>query len=193
MTQVARDAGGEGVETHIIVAVVSTAAFALGAAWSGVGVSELCKLAGAIVVGALAVSAASTLIRRQLGHQIELRPLLASTALTVLRSHARLPAARVVRVALEPQPSTAVASVSIALAALAPSVESLGDATVLRLALSPALHLVPGVRAAFEAHDAYQSCLESARFVRTFARTAAELCPVPLPAPCPAPRPALCA
>ena len=182
MTQVARDAGGEGVETHIIVAVVSTAAFALGAAWSGVGVSELCKLAGAIVVGALAVSAASTLIRRQLGHQIELRPLLASTALTVLRSHARLPAARVVRVALEPQPSTAVASV-----------ESLGDAAVLRLALSPALHLVPGVRAAFEAHDAYQSCLESARFVRTFARTAAELCPVPLPAPCPAPLPALCA
>lgn len=188
MARVAREVGAAGVETHIIVAVVSSAAFAIGGAWSGVGTSELCKLAGAVVVGALAVSAASTLIRRQLGHQPhELRAVLAGAALTVLRHHTGLPAARVLRVALTQQRSPAAASVNIALAALTPPLEALHDPKLLGLALRPALRLVPAVGVALDAHGAYLDCLESARFVRAFAQTAAALCP-------PAERaPALCA
>jgi hypothetical protein len=187
MTRVARESGGAGVETHIVIAVVSSAAFAIGAAWSGVGTSELCRLAGAIVVGALAVSAASTLIRRQLGHRPhELRPLLAGAALTVLRSHTGLPAARVLRVALAPQRSPAAASVHIALAALAPPLDALEDPKLLGLALRPALRLVPAVGMALDAHGAWLDCVESARFVRAFAQTAVALCPPvePLPALC---------
>ena len=187
MTRVAREVGVAGVETHIIVAVISSAAFAIGAAWTGVGTSELCRLAGAIVVGALAVSAASTLIRRQIGHRPhELRPVLAGAALTVLRHHTGLPAARVLRVALAPQRSPAAASVNIALAALTPPLEGLDDAKLLGLALRPALRLVPAVGVALDAHGAYLDCVESARFVRAFAQTAAALCPPaqPLPALC---------
>jgi len=178
LTRVTREAGAAGVETHIIVAVVSSAAFAIGAAWSGVGASELCRLAGALVVGALAVSAASTLIRRQLGHRpSELRPLLAGAALAVLRHHTGLPAARVLRVALAPQRSPAAASVNIALAALTPPLDAFEDPKLLGLALRPALRLVPAVGVAIDAHSAYLDCVESARFVRAFAQTAAALCP----------------
>ena len=186
MVRVAREASAAGVEIHIVVAVVSTAAFALGAAWSGVGTSELCKLAGAVVVGAVAVSAASSLIRRLGRSPSELRPVLASTALAVLRQHARLPAARVLRVVLGPRCSPATASVSIALAALAPDLETLENPQLLGLALRPALRLVPAVGVVLDAHDAYRDCFESARFVRAFAQTAAALCPSPkaLPALC---------
>jgi hypothetical protein len=187
VTRVAREVGVAGVETHIIIAVVSSAAFAIGAAWTGIGTSELCRLAGAMVVGALAVSAASTLIR-QLGHRpSELRPVLAGAALTVLRHHTGLPAARVLRVALAPQRSPAAASVNIALAALTPPLAALEDPKLLGLVLRPALRLVPAVGVALDAHGAYLDCVESARFVRAFAQTAAALCP-------PAERlPALCA
>lgn len=188
LVDVARDSGAAGVETHIVVAVVSTAAFALGAAWSGAGMSELCKLGGALVVGALAVSAAATLIKRRGGHHRprELRPVLASTALSLLGHHTQLPAARVLRVVLGPSSSPAATSVSIALAALAPSIEQLQDPRLLKLALRPALRLVPAVGVALDAHDAYRDCIDSARFVRAFAQTAAALCPPsrPLPALC---------
>ena len=173
------------VEVHIIVAAVSTAAFALAAAWAGGGTSQLCKVAGAVVVGALAVSAARAVIRRrQLGERpSELRPVLASAARTVLGSHSQLPAARLLRVLLGPRRSAASASVGIALAVWAPS---LSDPTLVRLALKPALRLVPAVGAAFDAHHAYCDCVESARFVRTFAEAAASLClePESLPALC---------
>lgn len=172
------------VEVHIIVAAVSTAALALAAAWAGGGTSQLCKVAGAVVVGAVAVSAARAVIRRrQLGQRPgELRPVLASAAHTVLGSHSRLPAARLLRVLLGPQRSAASASVGIALAVWAPS---LADPTLVRLALKPALRLVPAVGAALDAHHAYRDCVESARFVRTFAEAAASLCPEPeLPALC---------
>lgn len=168
---------------HIVVAAATGAAFSIGAAWVGVGPSELCKLAGALVVGALAVSAASVLIRRQLrgssaGHA--LRPLLASAARQLIAEHAHHPAARALRVVLEPRRSAAVATVGAAIAVLAPSLPSLRapfDAQLLRLVLAPAKHLLPGMGLALDVHGAYRHSRESARFVREFALTAAALCP----------------
>jgi hypothetical protein len=170
---------------HVIVAAATGAAFSIGAAFAGVGSSELCKLAGAVVVGALAVSAASVLIRRQLrgsgaGHT--LKPLLASAARQVIAEHAHHPAARALRVVLEPRRSAAVATVGAALAVLAPALPLLqwpSSAQLLRLVLGRAKHLVPGVGLAMDVHGAYRHSRESARFVREFALTAVALCPAP--------------
>jgi hypothetical protein len=99
----------------------------------------------------------------------------------VLGHHGRLPAARVLRVVLGPRRSAAAASVGIALAALAPPLGELEDPMLIGLALRPALRLVPAVGVALDAHAAYRDCVESARFVRTFAQAAAALCPAPAP------------
>jgi hypothetical protein len=170
---------------HVLVAAATGAAFSIGAAFAGVGSSELCKLAGAVVVGALAVSAASVLIRRQLrgssaGHA--LRPLLALAARQVIAEHAHHPAARALRVVLEPRRSAAVATVGAALAVLAPALPSLQcptSAQLLRLVLRRAQHFVPVVGLAMDVHGAYRHSRESARFVREFALTAVALCPAP--------------
>jgi hypothetical protein len=170
---------------HVIVAAATGAAFSIGAAFAGVGSSELCKLAGAVVVGALAVSAASVLIRRQLrgssaGHA--LKPLLASAARQVIAQHAHHPAARALRVVLEPRRSAAVATLGATIAVLAPALPLLqfpSSAQLLRLVLKRAQHLVPGVSLALDVHGAYRHSRESARFVREFALTAVALCPAP--------------
>jgi hypothetical protein len=170
---------------HVIVAAATGAAFSIAAAFAGVGPSELCKLAGAVVVGALAVSAASVLIRRQLRGSSAgpaLRPLLASAARQVIAEHAHHPAARALRVLLEPRRSAAVATVGAALVVLAPALPSLrapSSAQLLRLVLKPAKRLVPVMGFALDVHGAYQHSRESARFVREFALTAAALCPPP--------------
>jgi hypothetical protein len=170
---------------HVIVAAATGAAFSIGAAFAGVGSSELCKLAGAMVVGALAVSAASVLIRRQLrgssaGHA--LKPLLASAARQVIAQHAHHPAARALRVALEPRRSAAVATLGAAIAVLAPALPLLqfpSSAQLLCLVLRRAQHFVPGMSLALDVHGAYRHSRESARFVREFALTAVALCPAP--------------
>jgi hypothetical protein len=48
---------------HMVVAAVSTAGFGLAAACTGVGSAELCTIASALVVGALAAGAATILVR----------------------------------------------------------------------------------------------------------------------------------
>lgn len=170
---------------HVIVAAAAGAAFSIGAACAGVGSSELCKLAGAVVVGALAVSAATVLLRRQLrgsSSRHALVPLLASAARQLIAAHAHHPAARALRVVLEPRRSTAVATVGAAIAVLAPALPWLpypSGAQLLSLALKPASRLVPGVSLALDVHGAYRHSRESARFVREFALTAVALCPVP--------------
>jgi hypothetical protein len=170
---------------HVVVAAATGAAFSIGAAFAGVGSSELCKLAGAVVVGALAISAATVLIRRQLGGtnvNPALQPLLASAARLIIADHAHHPAARALRVVLEPRRSAALATVGAAIAVLAPALPCLSypsGAQLLSLALKPARHLVPGVSLAMDVHGAYRHSCDSARFVREFALTAAALCPVP--------------
>jgi hypothetical protein len=170
---------------HVIVAAATGAAFSIGAAFAGVGSSELCKLAGALVVGALAVSAASVLVRRQLrGSSVRhaLKPLLASAARHVIAEHAHHPAARALRVVLEPRRSAAVATVGATIAVLAPALPHLvkpWKADLLRMALKPATRLVPGMSLVFDVHGAFRHSRESARFVREFALTAVALCPHP--------------
>ncbi|HTV26071.1 MAG TPA: hypothetical protein VMG12_45550 [Polyangiaceae bacterium] len=173
---------------HVIIAAATGAAFSIGAAFAGVGSSELCKIAGAVVVGALAVSAATVLIRRQLdsgGARPSLRPLLASAARQVISGHAQHPAARILRVVYGHHPSLAVATVGLAVAVLAPALPSLpslsepGNAQLLRFALKPAKRLVPGMGIALDVHGAYRHSRDSARFVREFALAAASLCPAP--------------
>lgn len=160
---------------HIVIAAGSSVAFGAGAAWVGVGGSELCKLAGALVVGALAVSAASLLIRRRLGAGSgELRPLLTSTARLVLPAHAGIPAARVLRLAFDPPRTLAAVSAEVTRAALALPARQ-GQAALLRLLLCS----VPALALALDAHATYNDMQESARFVRHFALTAAALCPPP--------------
>jgi hypothetical protein len=168
---------------HVIVAAATGAAFSIGAAFAGVGSSELCKLAGAVVVGALAVSAASMLVRHQLrgsSASHALKPLLAGAARQVSSGYDHHPAARALRVVLEPRRSAAVATVGAALAVLAPAMPALrmpSNAQLLRLALKPAKHLVPVMGIAMDVHGAYRHSRESARFVREFALAAAALCP----------------
>ena len=168
---------------HVIVAAATGAAFSIGAAFAGVGSSELCKIAGAVLVGALAVSAATILIRRQLGDgsaRAALRPLLAGAARHVVREHAQHPAARILRVVYGQHRSSAVATVGVAIAVLAPALPSLpalDDAQLLRLLLQPAKRLLPGMSLALDVHGAYRHSRDSARFVREFALTAASLCP----------------
>lgn len=171
---------------HVIVAAVSTAGFGLIAAWTGAGSAELCKLASALVVGALAAGAATVLVRRRLrGGRGELRALLASTVRQLLVEHAGLPAARVLRVVLGPPQSSARASVGVALAVLAPSLDPASEGGVLlRLALRPATRMLPAVGMALDMHGTYRDARDNARFVHQFALTAAALCPAPLPALC---------
>jgi len=169
---------------HVLVAAATGAAFSIGAAFAGVGSSELCKLAGAVLVGALAVSAASLLIRRQLragSDRPALRPLLATAARQVIAQHAHHPAARVLRVVYGPRRSTAIATVGVAIAVLAPALplQDPTTAQVLRFALKPASRLVPAVGLALEVHGAYRHSRDSAQFVREFALAAASLCPAP--------------
>jgi hypothetical protein len=175
--------------TCMVVAAVSTAGFGLVAAWTGVGSAELCTIASALVVGALAVGAATILVRRRLrdGGRGELRALLAITARQLLAEHARLPAARVLRVVLGPPQSAAQASVGVALAALAPRFDAVSQGLLLRLALRPATRMLPAVGMALQAHGTYRDSRDNARFVRQFALAAAALCPEPTPLP------ALCA
>lgn len=174
---------------YMVVAAVSTTGFGLVAAWTGVGSAELCAIASAVVVGALAAGAATILVRRRLrgGGRGELRALLAFTARQLLPEHARLPAARVLRVVLGPRQSAAQASLGVALAALAPRFDAVSQGMLLRLALRPATRMLPAVGMALDAHGTYRDSRDNARFVRQFALTAAALCPEP------APLPALCA
>jgi hypothetical protein len=170
---------------HVIVAAASGAAFSIGAAFAGVGSSQLCKLAGAVVVGALAVSAASMLVRHQLrgsSARHALKPLLASAARQVISGHGHHPAARALRVVLEPRRPALVAAVGAAVAVLAPALPSLripSNAQLLSLALKPVEQLVPVMGIALDVHGAYRHSRESARFVREFALAAAALCPPP--------------
>jgi hypothetical protein len=170
--------------TCVVVAAVSTAGFGLVAAWTGVGSAELCTIASALVVGALAAAAATVLVRRRLhGGRGELRALLAITARQLFAEHARLPAARVLRVVLGPPQSAAQASVGVALAALAPRFDAVSQGLLLRLALRPATCLLPALRMALEAHGTYRDSRDNARFVRQFALAAAAMCPEPTPLP----------
>jgi hypothetical protein len=173
----------------IVMAAACSAAFSIVAALTGVGPAELCKIASALVVGALAAAAATILVRRRMqsGERLDVRPLLAAAAGTLLGDHRRLPAARVLCVLLVPPRSTAQASMGVALAALAPPLESPPQGALLRLALRPASRMLPAMGVALNMHDAYRDSRDSARFVRDFARAAASLCPPP------APLPALCA
>ena len=158
---------------HVVLAAASSMVFSAGAAWAGLGGSELCKLASAMVVGALAVSAASLLLRRQLGAGAkELRPLLASTAQLVLPAHGGVAAAGVLRLAFDPPRSLAGVSAELTRAAFALPAQQ-GRAAVVRLVLRN----VPALSVALEAHEAYRDMQHSARFVRHFALTAAALCP----------------
>lgn len=188
---VVTDDGDESIPiaAHIIVAAVSTAGFGLVAAWTGFGSSELCHIASALVVGALAAGAATVLVRRRLvsGGRGDLRVLLERTARHLLVEHARLPAARVLSVLLAPRQSAAQASVGVALAAFAPRFEAASQEPLLRLALRPATRMLPAVGMALDMHGTYCASLDNARFVRQFALAAAALCPEP------APLPALCA
>jgi hypothetical protein len=188
---VVRVVAGDGNESttlvaHIAVAAASSAAFSVVAAWTGVGGSELCKIASALVVGALAAGAASALVRRRLhgADRLALRALLATTARQLLADHARVPAARVLRVVLGPRQSAARASVSVAFAALVLPLNGEPEGALLRLALRPATRMLPAMGAVLDMHGAYRDSRDSARFVREFALTAASLCPAPLPALC---------
>jgi hypothetical protein len=58
-----------------------------------------------------------------------------------------------------------------------PELQYPSSAQLLRLALLPAKHLLPGIALAVDVHGAYQHSRESARFVREFALAAAALCP----------------
>jgi hypothetical protein len=170
---VASDADGSTLTAHVVIAAVSSAAFSVGAGWAGFGGSELCQLVGAMVVGALAVSAASLLIRRRLGAG-ELRPLLASTTQLVWPAHAGLPAARVLQLAFDPPRTLAALSAGVTRAALALPVQH-GQAALLRLVSSS----MPVLALALDAHTTYRDMQQGARFVRHFALTAAALCPEP--------------
>jgi hypothetical protein len=193
---------------HIVVAAVSSAAFSVVAACTGIGSGELCKLASALVVGALAAGAATMLVRRRMrgAARGELRALLGAATRQLLAEQARVPAARVLRVLLGSGKSAALASVCVALAALAPELDPAANAALLlRLALRPAARILPGMGVALDLHGAYRDSCDNARFVREFALTAASLCPASLcpaslcpaslcPASLlPAPLPALCA
>jgi hypothetical protein len=173
---------------HIVVAAASSAAFSIVAAWTGLGSAELCKIASALIVGALAAGAASALVRRRSSgaDRLVLRALLAATAGQLLADHPRLPAARVLRVVLGPRRSAAQASVGVALAALAPALDDAAQGTLLRLALRPAARMLPAMGVALYIHGAYRDSRDNARFVREFALRAAALCPTaaPLPALC---------
>jgi hypothetical protein len=173
---------------YIIVAAASSAAFGIVAAWSGVGSAELCKIASALVIGALAAGAAYALVRRRMNgaDRLELRALLAATARQLLADNVRVPAARVLRVVLGPRLSAAQASVGVALAALTAPLDAAPHGTLLRLALRPATRILPMMGVALDVHGAYRDSRDNARFVREFALTAASLCrpPAALPALC---------
>lgn len=170
---------------HVIVAATAGAAIGIGASLAGVGSSELCKIGGAVLVGALAVSAATLLVRRRVGAgeaRPALRPLLAHAARQVAGEPAQHPAGRILRAVYGGHCSPALATAGVAFALLAPALPSPGDpdgAPLLRLALKPAERLVPALGLALGAHGAYRHSRASAAFVRRFALAAASLCPAP--------------
>jgi hypothetical protein len=198
---VVRMVAGEGqpsmtLTAHIVLAAASSAAFSIVGAWTGVGSAELCQIASAIVVGALAAAAASALVRRRMygAERAELAALLGATAQLLLAEHARIPAARVLRVLLGPRQSAARTSVGVAIAALAPLPETVPRGALVRLALRPAARMLPAMGVALELHGAYRDSRDNARFVREFALAAARLCPASASLPglmatrsCPAP------
>jgi hypothetical protein len=160
---------------HIVIVAGSSALFGAGAAWMGVGGSELCKLAGALVVGALAVSAASLLVKRQLGADSrEWRPLLAATVRLVLPAHAGVPAARLLQLVFDPPRTLAALSAGVTRAAIALPLQH-GQAAMMRRVMRS----VPMLTLALDAHETYRDVQMSVRFVRHFALTAAALCPAP--------------
>jgi hypothetical protein len=165
---------GEGAETltvYVFVAAASIGALTLAGAFSGGGASELCKVAGAIAVGAIAVRAAIVLVRRCQGRtsRIGVRPLIAATVASVGAQHEHVPAARALQFVCEP--SRLWAGTDLARAA----VSYLLRTALSRVVKHPVLSLAPMLSPVVDVIDGCQATLHSARFVRQFALTAVEL------------------
>jgi hypothetical protein len=179
LERVVRSIGGDGenagtLAVYVVVAAASAGGLTLASACSGLGVSESLQLAGAIVVGVAAVSAAIALVRRQRGHteKLELRWLLTRTAARLGEQHRHVPGARTLQLACQPH------ALSFAARSAGPALQHVTRMACLRLASYPARRLISMLGPALELHGAYQTSLDSGRFVRHFALTALELADV---------------
>jgi hypothetical protein len=176
LERLVRSIGGDGEDAgtlavYVVVAAASAGALTLASACSGLGVSESLQLAGALVVGVIAVSAAVVLVRRQRGRteKDELRWLVTRTAARLSGQHRHVPGARALRLACQPY------GLLFAARSVGPALQHVTRMACVGLAAYPAKRLIPMLGPALELHGAYQTSLDSGRFVRHFALTALEL------------------
>ena len=173
-------AGGDGehapvLAVYVRVAAATEAAFALAAALTGGPASELLKLASGLAIGAVAVSAAVVLVRHARGPARlgQMRPLLLATARRVDTSV--LPVAHALQLACAPRQLRQDPSPLRWVAHYA------AHHAVAQLATHPISSVSRKILPALELLDACRTTVDSARFVRHFALTAAELSSRPGP------------
>jgi hypothetical protein len=152
----------------VVVAAASAGALTLAAACAGPGAAELLKLAGAVSVGAVAISAAIVLVRRRSGpsHGLTLRGLVVRTLARLGAPYDQVPVARVLHWACEPSPLPALVD------AARPAFGYVTAAARSGLMLYPTRRMLPVLGQALDVLEACKTSLDSARFVRHFALTA---------------------
>ena len=166
--------GIERVTAHVVLAALGAGALTIAGALAGPGHSHALQLAGVLGVSAIALHAVF-LVARQCdgGARLPLRPLLASALARLLPDHGRVPAARLLAVACEPQRLRLELPHVSELLRLA--LRSALHASTTKLALARAKRMVPGLSPALKLMDACQAALVSARFVRELALAASDV------------------
>jgi len=171
---VVKVAGGEGeharvLAVYVLVAAATEVVFACAAALTGGPAAELLKLASGLAIGAVAVSAAVVLVRHARGPARlgQMRPLLLATARRVDTS--ALPAAHALRLACAPRQLLEDPS------PLRWAAHYAARHAVTQLAAHPMSRVSRQLVPALDLLDACRTTVDSARFVRHFALTAAEL------------------
>lgn len=165
-------AGLELVTAHVVLAALGAGALTFAGALAGPGHSQALQLAGVLGVSAIALHAVFV-VARQYDRRHPLRPLLVSALARLLPHHGRVPAARVLALACEPQRHWRELPRASEMLRLV--LRSALRASTTKLALARVKRLVPGLGPALELMDAGEAALLSARFVRELALAASEL------------------
>ena len=162
--------GVELVTAHVVLAALGAGALTIAGALAGPGHSQALQLAGVLGVSAIALHAVFLVTRQcDRGARRPLRPLLASALARLLPDHGRVPAARLLAVACEPQ------RLRLELPCASELLRLAMHASTTKLALARAQRMVPGLGPALKLMDACQAALVSARFVRELALAASDL------------------
>jgi hypothetical protein len=169
---VAREADGlsSSLTRHALLAGAAAGTVALAKAFAGPGVSELLDVAGAVAVGAIAVSAVICVARRsRRGGWVHVRALIVATARRVAPAHRQLLAVKTLEFVCAPRSF-------VLLLTPGPWLGQAAEWAVTKVILDPALERVPVFGLALQMVGVCKASVRHALFVREFETSAAQLC-----------------